>query len=897
MKLIRLILLGGLIGVGPLLPSMVAAQVVGNESQEIPRIVMFLNEIRDLPVKGFRNLVVTNTGIVDIENLPSEILRVRALGAGSTIVYVWDSTGRRTLQFDVNGTSPNQSPVLRPGYDPTGSEFIYHTTMNSQKAGDDWASPFWVHEFNSSIPFNNQSEWRTLLRTSTNAGRFDGDYEFAPFSGATRFDQILTYYQGPRYNAALGDVNYNPGELSIISFPLRGASFQLYGSGMRDQIQFFGGLSRPQIRTTQLFDGSENQLYGVAGTKELASDIYLKSSFVYLAQPQSLALFPGQTFQNEYVADLLLQARPFSDEFAFEGEYARSAEDNSFRALFEYSPFWGRTLVSFKQIGKNYVKPVRFSLIRNYREFNFINDVQTSKKMGLLFNYQWTNLGYDPIQQIQETTTHRFSVNSLYQKSEETSYLTGVEVGRTQSTVTPQNHEQLNLTYQYTNKQTRDQWFLLSFLRHSKNFFLTDYSERHGVGFDMRYTKNYSRIFQLYLQNLLQFNRVKNTGWADPSNAEYIETILNLGPTLNYTPGNKAFNVGIFNNLNFRSAFERTTNLLQPFASAYYNPSQALSLGLRINYSIDPGKSYNFLSILAELVYRFGSRVPDTLLTTFSSTTKIKGFVFVDGNDDGVYQEGEKLVPDVMVSLNGSSKKIPDGSFEYKANSGANSVFVELPNDYKNYQFSTSNPVDMNLVSSEIKTLHFGISQRIPVQGKVVMSGKGSEGRGFEGAKIEITGANYRVITSTSISGGFNVFVPEPGAYSFKLHEMDLPVGYKTIGTSKIDMDVQGGQVNKIKSFILDGKRLVVGQVFMDLNHNDVFDDGDRPIAGLKITLGKTTVVTEDDGSFSVPNMAAGSYLVRVQSKTFQGYKIRPFNDRLVVPDVGTAEMNIPYAK
>ncbi|MEZ4846977.1 MAG: hypothetical protein R2877_08665 [Bdellovibrionota bacterium] len=287
------------------------AQIKG-ETQEIPRITLFLNEIRDIPVQGFRNFIITTSGIVDIENLPSGILRVRALSIGETFVYIFDSTGRRTLQFEVTGASPNQSSSIRPGYDPSGSEFVYRTLMNNQNAGGQWSSPFWIHEFTSSIPVHETNEWRTLLRASTNPGRFSGDVELSPFSSSTGFDQLLSYYQTSRFNVAAGDVNYNPGELSIIGFPLRGGSFQLYGNQMRDQLQFFGGLSRPQIRTNRLFNGTENQLYGVAGTKELARNISLRSSFVYLNQPSTFSLFPGQQYQNDFAADLGIQARPIS---------------------------------------------------------------------------------------------------------------------------------------------------------------------------------------------------------------------------------------------------------------------------------------------------------------------------------------------------------------------------------------------------------------------------------------------------------------------------------------------------------------------------------------------------------------------------------------------------------
>lgn len=874
------------------------AQIVG-ETQEIPRITLFLNEIRDVPVKGFRNFIITSSGVVEVTNLPSGILRVQATGPGSTIVYVWDSSGRRTFQFDVTGTTPNQSTSIRPGYDPAGSEFIYHMSVNTQNAGGQWASPFWLHEFTSSVPIRDTDEWRSLLRASTNAGRFSGDVELSPFSDSTGFDQMLSYYQTSNFNVAAGDVNYNPGELSILSFPLRGGSFQLYGNRMKDQLQFFGGLSRPQVRSSKLFNDTENQLYGVAGSKELASNVMLRSSFVYLNQPKTLSLFPGQTFQNEYVADVTMTARPFSDQWTIEGEVAKSKDDQAFRGLLEFTPYWGRILLSHKRLGKDYVKPARFSLFKNYHESNFITDVQATRKLGLLLNYQLVQIGEDPVQLIQKTRTHRVSLNTLYQKNEETSYIPGFEISRTQAPTTPQSYEQISLTYQHNDKDTKDQWFVQSYGRHSKNNFDQFYTERLGGGLDLRYTKNYSKILQMYLQNSAQMYHVHNTFPSADTGPNYVETILSLGPTVNYTPGNKTYSAGIFDTLIFRDAFGQLINQIQPFLSAYYNPSQALSVGSRLNYSIDPGNDYNFLSIIAELVYRFGSRVPDTLASTFSSSTKIKGYVFVDANSDGDYQVGEKLIESAQITVNGTAVKNSTGYFETKGAVGANIVGVELPKQYQAYQFNAANPAELNLFSNETKMLYFGISQRIPVNGKVILQNKknGSE-KGFEGAKIEITGPDqYKNLIETSQSGVYNIFIPEPGRYKFKLQEMDLPPGYKNAGPSEFVLMVKSDQLNKVPSFELTGTRKIIGRIFIDLDKNGVFDGNDKAVAKMKFKVGPYTLMTEDDGSFGISTIDSGTYDVFVGTKEHSGYQLLPFSDKLYIPDAGTIELNITYGK
>lgn len=877
-------------------PSFVFGQIQG-ESQEIPRVTLFVNEIRDIPAQGFRNLIMTTSGVVDIENLPSGILRVRARTTGNTVVYIFDSTGRRTIQFEVTGATPNQTSSVRPGYDPAGSEFIYRTLMNNQYASGKWSSPFWIHEFSSSVPIQQTNEWRTLLRASTSPGRFNGDFEFSPFSSSTGFDQILSYYQTPSYNVAVGDVNYNPGELSIIGFPLRGGSVQLYGNQMRDQIQFFGGLSKPQIRSNQLFNDGDNQLFGVAGTKEIFKNVSLRSSLVYLDQPSTFSLYPNDTFQNEFVGDLGFVARPFSDEFTFEGEFARSRNDNAYRALLEYTPFWGRVMLSMKQVGSNYVKPARFSQLRNFRDSNVITDIKVNRQWGVLFNYQLFQTGDDPIQLAQKSNTHRASVGTLYQKTEETSYITSFEVSHTSTAVTPQNYQQLSWTYQHLNQQTKDQWFVQWFARHAKNFFLQDYMKRLGGGVDTRYTKNYSSVFQMYLQNGLQINQVKNTFPIFANDPNYIETVINLGPTVNYSPGNKTYSVGILDNINFQNMFGKAINVIQPFASLYWNPSQALSLGSRLNYNVDFASNYQFLSILGELVYKFGTRVPDTLRSTFSSTAKISGHVFIDSNDDGKYQVGEKLIDSIGVIHNGKpSKPFPTGTFELQTSSGPSSIMIELPPNYQNFLFGTANPAQVNIFAGETRTLDFPISQKIALRGKVLVASKAGT-KGFDGARIEISGEYYKNTITTLASGVFNVELPSDGSYTVALVEMELPAGYKNSSPSKYEINVVQGKINEVPDFTLYGKRSIIGRAFTDTNQNNVFDDKDIPIPGVQIKIGKHSLKTEQDGSFAFNSIEPGTYDVQVGTRLFKGAKLDPFKDRLFVPEVGTIELVITYTQ
>ena len=867
--------------------------------QEVPQIILSINDIKDYTFDGFRNFELTTSGIVDVQNLPNGTLRVKAIASGTTFMYVWDSKGRSTLQFQVTGLAPNAITNFRPGYNPSGNEFIYHSSLSSQYANGQWISPFWNQDLSSSVPFSNQSEWRTILHATTNSNSISDSNNYAPFSSNTSFDQVLSYYKTRHTTIAAGDVSYDAGELSLIGFPLRGGSFQLYSSENRDQLQVFGGLNRPEFRSNNLFNDPSSDLLGIVGTKELFPNVSLRTSFLYLNQPTNNISFPGETYQNDYVADAGIFTHPLSEEITVEGEFGKSKDDNAYRGLVEYRPYWGRMLLSFKQIGENYVNPSTFFLLKNYRETNFITEYQPTKKLGFNFDYGLSQFGDDPGIGNSAIDVNSFTLNSIYQKSENTTYVSGINVIKTFSDTSPQEYEKADFIYQRFYRQNNDQFYAEFFGQHSKQNYASEFTSKAGGGVDTRYTKNFSRIFQMYLQNELQISQV-HTNLIAATSPDYVETILTTGPALNYILRNKTLSGGFFYNLTVQGAFDDSSNLLQPFVSFYYNPSQALSVGTRVNYNQDFGNNYYYLQILAEMIYRFGSRVPDTILSTFIPSAQITGIVFIDSNGDGQYESDEKLIQNFSSQLNNEEPiTSKDGTFTYKPDSGKNTFSVSLPPEYKNYQFSIANPVSMDLFSRENKTLYFGISQRIALNGKVIVyhDSLTTDASGFEGAKIQITGNNFTTTISSSSSGVFNVFVPTAGTYHIKLFDMDLPVGYKSIGSTDIDVKVQEGRINKLPSFILQGKRIVIGRAFYDTNGNGIFDENEKPAVGIKVNVGNIVTTSESDGTFSISPIAPGTYYLKAQPKTVSGFHPGFSNDKIIIPEVGTVEVLVPYEK
>ena len=89
----------------------------------------------------------------------------------------------------------------------------------------------------------------------------------------------------------------------------------------------------------------------------------------------------------------------------------------------------------------------------------------------------------------------------------------------------------------------------------------------------------------------------------------------------------------------------------------------------------------------------------------------------------------------------------------------------------------------------------------------------------------------------------------------------------------------------------------MIGRAFYDINGNGVFDDGEKPAVGIKISVGSIVATSESDGTFAISPIAPGTYYLKAQPKTVSGFHPGMGDDKVIVPEAGTVEVLIPYEK
>jgi uncharacterized repeat protein (TIGR01451 family) len=312
----------------------------------------------------------------------------------------------------------------------------------------------------------------------------------------------------------------------------------------------------------------------------------------------------------------------------------------------------------------------------------------------------------------------------------------------------------------------------------------------------------------------------------------------------------------------------------------------------------------------------YGSSSPDAVTVTVSAgqtrsiefgdtVSTIAGTVFVDGNNDGVYQNGEEPISGVTVTLTGTAANGTAVNLTTTTNASGIFSFGDLLGgtytlketqpaayaDGKDSAGTAGGTVDNDLISSialtggiDAKNYAFGeIGQAITgiVYVDTNLNGKQDPGEpGVPGVTVALQHADGTAIT-TAVTGSDGSYIfPVPGAGDYLVVETQ-PAGYGNAaehGDNRATVTVGTSTPPQVNF----GERLgsLSGLVYNDSNQNGRRDPTEPTIPGVLVTLSGTdatgqpvsrTATTGKDGVFSFPNVAGGTYsLVETQPANYQ---------------------------
>lgn len=254
----------------------------------------------------------------------------------------------------------------------------------------------------------------------------------------------------------------------------------------------------------------------------------------------------------------------------------------------------------------------------------------------------------------------------------------------------------------------------------------------------------------------------------------------------------------------------------------------------------------------------------------WSGAGTFNGYVYKDTNGDGERQPEEQGLEGIIIRTSDGKEAVTtdDGYYEFKKVSGKK---VTLNMDVSNlpYGYSPTSTIrqELPIINKKTQTVNFGVTPRSEISGIVFndLNGDGKYQPTDKGlAKARVLMEDGKA-SRTNISGVYsfpNVLAAE---HTVTLDVTSLPEGYLPIDVPKKTITVFEG-IRFELNFPLRAARLVNGRVFMDTNKNGSLDEGETGLEGVEVSMGTQTVTTDKEGWYLFDNLNSGDYQLLVDS-------------------------------
>lgn len=326
----------------------------------------------------------------------------------------------------------------------------------------------------------------------------------------------------------------------------------------------------------------------------------------------------------------------------------------------------------------------------------------------------------------------------------------------------------------------------------------------------------------------------------------------------------------------------------------------------------------------------------------------VTGIVWMDENADGIWNEGEGVMPDVTVTLTNEK----DEQLVYTTQSGADGVYTldqvrpgsyklsfTCPEGWMFTRYSSTGGERRSIITTEgrrtasksisldagetLDLQHVGMMQEATVEGMAFLdanyNGLYDEGEApLAGVDVEIYKSNGDLVGSaiSAEDGSFRLTALRPNDYRLRVI---LPDDGSTF-TTTVDASVTGNWLvartgrreNSIDPLTLalgESKQVVVGAIYpgsitgtcyLDDNFSATMNEGEDAVSGLTVTLLDAAgnevdkVKTNKQGVYTFENLTPGTYQLSMQAKS--GYAFTCLGQQNVMVNLtGGAGQSEPF--
>lgn len=719
-----------------------------------------------------RHLIIT-PGFIEAERLDKDRINITAERRGSTLVHVWDDTGRWTFNVEV------VLPVRRAAVKVVGKQSERYVEPFKISYSADWSSFYAGPTFKKAERENLNYLQQILLEGETPYGGFDSHAVINKFDESTE----VTGYGIGLTDGKIGDFK---------DFTIRGFDIQKVFSPLSLPGQYMRGV----LFEAKAFDknieyayirGRDRAVFGFLAPEVLEK----RESFIEGAR---LTLFPEK--ENRYSVNFARgygEAREFflkERVVSVEGRHRLS--DLLLSGEFAYDESAGALTLGSRYEKGDHDLTVNFRNVE--KDFTTITSLPGNRgEVGSSIFWNWRLGGIDinthldlyrerflPNPQEEGALNVDFSTAVDVPLSTADRFLTSLYYVDTTGELSPRNNVRLNATYtRRLPLGRRDITAFVGATQQRSRFDLSPASE-----FD-RYSV--STGFTIPLVQRLNYYANYEYSWVyeEQSGGRLTPNVFNTG--LNYS---KRLTDGWSVHSSFSYRNEENTEGTNSFLAGEDNITGSIGTVFRPHEDFEfflDGRVRNVWAEEAdraafnEIDVRAGVRTSWDLPFRWNPEGTVAGFVYKDVNGNQRRDNGETGIAGVSVKV-GKSTVVTDSKGYYRSTVKAKSVEVTVDIDSIPDGFVFSGPMtaDVGIIPHKIQKADFGLTAQSGVYGIVFYDKNGNDrpdaGDDFM-AKARIILDGERV-TVSDFEGTYFFEDVEPGRHHIGIDVNSLPIEY-----------------------------------------------------------------------------------------------------------------------
>ncbi len=247
----------------------------------------------------------------------------------------------------------------------------------------------------------------------------------------------------------------------------------------------------------------------------------------------------------------------------------------------------------------------------------------------------------------------------------------------------------------------------------------------------------------------------------------------------------------------------------------------------------------------------------------------VTGFVFRDLNANGRRDPEEPGIQGVRVyAADGPSAQTGAGGGYTLRGVPEGPVLIKVDWDQippANF-FTTANTVEELILPRKKASVDFGVSTESEFRG-IVFSDMDADRLFTEGVDLPVQGVRLSMETGQSAvsgpTGHYSIRRVPPGPRTIAVEISSIPDGYQTLIPIRKSAETKEADVLQF-DVPLRAQRTVAGSVFLDANLNGIRDDPEAGVGGVMLELGPMSVRTDPDGRYRISDLEPGSRMIRI---------------------------------